>query len=337
MLRQIARSVAVEPAPRFRGQPDAAPKDEVILGTKQIWIGSGATLAKVYLVFEMYNGGTRPLEVTGVELVAPRLPVERAINRVQRVEIVSSALAPKNRVAVIPRRSRAKGAILLDSPGNLIPAMTLRINAVGLAAPITAQLEGYELIPIRKPPPPDPYVGRVAVALKGFLGGIWLTNPLDKEDSDATTLVGLGARATYYFNSIIGVEGDMAAGRAGEARFNDVDYNGVQGDIVRSAGFARVRFGALLRVGSGDITPTLRIGVGAQGASHTAELRDGGVFMDVPEVGFELDFLWYFGAGVDVELSESFTGGIGISGLGGICGDSRSLEAGVHLAYSWKP
>jgi hypothetical protein len=50
-----------------------------------------------------------------------------------------------------------------------------------------------------------------------------------------------------------------------------------------------------------------------------------------PDVGFEVDFLWYFGAGVDVRLGESFVAGAGISGIGGCYSDSRSLEAGIHL------
>jgi hypothetical protein len=56
-----------------------------------------------------------------------------------------------------------------------------------------------------------------------------------------------------------------------------------------------------------------------------------------PDVGFDMDFLWYFGAGVDVRLGESLMVGFGITGNKPVESPGRAIEAGVHLGYSWKP
>ena len=56
-----------------------------------------------------------------------------------------------------------------------------------------------------------------------------------------------------------------------------------------------------------------------------------------PDVGFDVDFLWYFGAGLDVRLGESFVAGFGITGNKMVRSLSLGLEAGAHLGYSWKP
>jgi hypothetical protein len=212
--------------------------------------------------------------------------------------------------------------------------MNLVATTLGQVAPLAAQVSGYELIPIRRP---GPYVGRVAVALKGLVGGAWLVNPLDNTQTDATTVLGAGVRGTYYFNANLGVEGEAVFATTGWSRFGEVEYGGMQGDLARSADLGRVLFGGLVRIGNGDITPTLHFGVAVQGASHTAEFVDNGVFMAPPDVGFELDFLWYFGAGVDVKLSSSFFIGFEVSGVGGIYSNARSFEAGAHIGYSWKP
>jgi hypothetical protein len=103
-----------------------------------------------------------------------------------------------------------------------------------------------------------------------------------------------------------------------------------------------VSFGGVIRMGVRRYIPVVRVGLGLQGASHNAEFEVGGVRMAGPDVGFEVDGLLTFGSGIDVRLGGSFVAGIGVSavlvaknlGENGVAG---SIEAGVHLGYSWKP
>jgi hypothetical protein len=82
--------------------------------------------------------------------------------------------------------------------------------------------------------------------------------------------------------------------------------------------------------------PVARVGLGLQGASHNAEIEVGGQRMAGPEVGFEFSLLVNIGAGLDIRLGRHFTAGINLAGTGQ-GSELHSLEAGVHLAYSWKP
>jgi hypothetical protein len=113
-------------------------------------------------------------------------------------------------------------------------------------------------------------------------------------------------------------------------------FNGQQGDLLRSAKLGRVSFGGALRLSSGRYIPVLRLGLGLQGASHTAEMEVGGVRMAGPEVEFEFNPLWFFGAGMDTRLGSHLVAGVGLLVEQLVGSSSRSLEAGVHLGYSWK-
>jgi hypothetical protein len=178
--------------------------------------------------------------------------------------------------------------------------------------------------------------GRGSLHVQAMFGGIWLANPQDK-DLDATSVKGLGARVTCGINRHVAFEADVVGASSGESRFEGVDFNGQQGDFFRSTKLGRVTLGGVLRMGMRRYIPVARVGLGLKGASHNAELEVGGVRMAGPEVGFELNPLWFFGAGVDTRLGSHIVAGVGLSVEQLVGSSSRSLEAGVHLGYSWKP
>jgi hypothetical protein len=141
---------------------------------------------------------------------------------------------------------------------------------------------------------------------------------------------------TYGFNRYVGLEADVVGASSGESRFEGVDFNGQQGDLLRSAKLGRVTLGGVIRMGVRRYIPVVRVGLGLQGASHNAEMEVGGVRMTGPDVGFEFSLLVNIGAGLDIRLGDHFTAGINFTGTGK-GSELYSLEAGVHLGYSWKP
>jgi hypothetical protein len=92
-------------------------------------------------------------------------------------------------------------------------------------------------------------------------------------------------------NRYFAFEAEVIGASSGDARFEDQNYNGQQGDLLRSAKLGRVALGGVLRMGMRRYIPVARVGLGLQGASHNAEIEVGGQRMPGPEVGFEFSLL----------------------------------------------
>ena len=178
---------------------------------------------------------------------------------------------------------------------------------------------------------------RVTLHLTAVAGGIWLSDGLQTNRLDPTSLTGFGARVTYGFNRYFAFEADSIGASTGEARFGDATFEGMQGELMRSASLGRVKTGAVIRFGSRTV-PTLRIGVGAQGASIDSRFLIDGSQVSGPGSSFDFNLLGYFGAGVDFRLGEHFVAGFGLSAEQLASSDVRSsIEAGLHIGYGWKP
>jgi hypothetical protein len=243
-------------------------------------------------------------------------------------------------------RVEPRGGTLAEiAPGEeVVGLLMVNANALAPGAPVVKVLgtpalqprgvaaELYEFV---KATPP--FIPTMSLHVQVLGGGIWLANPQNDKDLDPTSVKGLGVRVAYHMFKPLSIEVDVVGASSGESRFEGVDFNGQQGDLLRNAKLGRVSFGGALRMSSGPYIPVLRLGLGLQGASHTAELEVGGVRMPGPEVGFEFDALWYFGGGLDLRLGDSFVLGAALSFDKLVSGPSRSFEAGVHLGYSWKP
>lgn len=177
---------------------------------------------------------------------------------------------------------------------------------------------------------------RVTLHLMAVAGGIWLADGLGQGRLDPTSLTGFGARVTYGFNRFLGFEAEVIGAGTGEARFGDTGLNGMQGDLLRSASLGRLQVGPVVRFGRKTV-PFMRIGVGAQGASIGSRFLVDGNDAPGPDSSFEFNLLGYFGAGVDFRLGEHFVAGFGLSAEQLASSDSRSIEAGIHFGYGWKP
>ena len=152
----------------------------------------------------------------------------------------------------------------------------------------------------------------------------------------------VGARATYGFTRHFSIEAELMGARTGsDARFDNVSFNDVDGDLVRSVSLGRLQAGVVGRIGH-RLVPTLRLGIAGQGTSHDAELITPSGVMPGPDSSLKFTMFIAAGLGIDVHVGSSLLLGAGLSGLtllGG--GESdlfrRGLQIGVHLGYAWKP
>jgi hypothetical protein len=235
-------------------------------------------------------------------------------------------------IAKIGQGEEAVGWMVVNS--NIVAAgpLTVRVAGPNGVQPLVATAQKWDWVPH------EPEFERtVSLHAQALVGGIWLANPQNDKDLDPTSVKGLGVRVAYHLFELLSVEVDVVGASSGESRFEGVDFNGQQGDLVRSAKLGRVSFGGALRLSSGRTIPVLRLGLGLQGASHNAEMEVGGVRMAGPDIGFSLKGFWSIGAGLDMRLGDHFVGGVGVS-FDQLVGDpSSSLKAGIHLGYSWKP
>ena len=77
--------------------------------------------------------------------------------------------------------------------------------------------------------------GRVSVQVQALGGYIWLYDGLQLGETEAASFRGLGARVTYGFTRLLSFEAELIGARTGsDARFDDVSFNDVDGDLVRS-------------------------------------------------------------------------------------------------------
>ena len=187
--------------------------------------------------------------------------------------------------------------------------------------------------------PPSKYAGRVTLSAWGSYGAVWLTEDVGANRTAATRLEALGARVTYAFNQYLHAEASAALARSGDAEFQGATLNAMTGDLVRSATLGRLQIGALVRWGT-TVLPTMRLGIGVQGASVNADFTPGGGSM-MQSSSTEFGVFFSVGAGVDVWLVKDVLllgTGLFVERVSGAETLYRqSAGAGLHLGYAWKP
>lgn len=132
----------------------------------------------------------------------------------------------------------------------------------------------------------------------------------------------------------------MVGGFTGDIRFDGVNWNAMEGDILRDAQFGRFLIGGQLRFG--DIfQPHARFALGAQVVQHSSRfMPDSGGEREGPDGGVALDLLWSVGVGMTVRIKEHWTAGVEVSGLGvaqALNSDALrgGFEAGLYFGYGW--
>jgi hypothetical protein len=317
-------------------------------GGVHVEIGRGVWVdGEFWTKFSIYNTDWRPYHLANVQVTNKNgwiVPVEDIeVDRLAAVPPDATG-APAGLIAAVLPGHRAEGIMRLPDVAYGVEPQA--INFRGSTGPHMLLTIAEEPVWIYVPKRQEEIErekrekaarGWLSLQAQGLAGFLWLANPLETEKLDATSVIGLGVRFTYSVMSFLFFEAAAVGARSGESRFADVMFDGVQGDLLRSAKLGRMQGGFLMYFSDSSYRPFIRAGLGLQGASHTAELEVGGVRMPGPEVGFELNPLWFFGAGVDMRLGSHIVAGVGLSIEQLVGSSSRSIEAGVHLGYSWKP
>jgi hypothetical protein len=268
-------------------------------------------------------------------------------SRAELVAVGSPAQPEEGIIAWIPPGKRARMVIAIpDAARGRFTSMQIHISEPhGLNAVMGEAEHWYEWSPLFKPATPEQMEekrreeearGRVSVHLQAIVGAIWLTDGMGGSQPDAATLTGLGVRGTYSVNRLFAFEAGVMGAKTGEASFADRTVGGMQGELARSASLGRVQLGGVVRLGY-RIIPTMRLGVGLQGAGYDTELMAAGGHVPGPESGLEINGLWYFGGGVDIRLGRYLSAGIAGSFEQLVSSEVRSVGAGIHLGYSWNP
>ncbi len=245
--------------------------------------------------------------------------------------------------AIIPPRSSVRGIVLIpDGVQADIDKWRLRFFAPKATRPLIAATQRIDWVPIpHKEAVRRRRAKQVAVIVGVVTGAYWLNDGDGQGLSDGTFLTAVAVRYLQGFHKNFAFEAEGMGGKTGEAEFKNMSWNGMNGDVARSATFGRVRVGGLLRLGDKYI-PTVRLGLAGQGTSHSSLFSTGATSMDGPGSSFDFSALLDFGIGFDVRVGEHFLAGVAasmvnvLSGPGGNDG-FQSLELGMHASYAWSP
>ena len=284
------------------------------------------------LVFELHNRDPLPYRIQELKL----LDEFKLKDHAGQIKVgLDEQSAPDGLLAVVGPREKVLIGVSVHEPDTVGNFMHLALREPGGFRPVTrdnVRTWVWE-------EPPDAKAGIVTLSAWGSYGAVWLTEDVGANRTAATKLEVLGARVTYAFNEYIHVEASAALARSGDAEFQKATLNAMTGDLVRNATLGRLQVGGLLRWGK-TFMPTLRLGIGVQGASVNADFTpDGGSMTQSSST--EFGFFFSVGAGVDVWLVKGVlllgTGLFGerISGVETLY--RQSAGAGLHLGYAWKP
>jgi hypothetical protein len=324
-IRQMKGNPSEELSPM-----ETAVVDSSTLGVTTRSLRAGSALVGIY--FELENLTASEYPIGALRLLDAKISRDYTAG----VHFESSRSPPDNLLAVIPARGHLSGFTFVTTPLAIETPLSLLIRSGPTT--VAAQIQYWELVPRSAPTKPE-----LSLHVQAVGGAIWLGDGIDLEELDATTLKGLGVRVEYELSKRLSVEGELMGASTGDAEFRGVAYEGMQGDLMRSAALGRVQIGGVLRLGKKKIIPTVRLGLGLQGASHDAVFTPAAGASVEPDVGFELSAIVHFGAGLDVRLGEHFLAGAGVTAIlvasrfTAEPASSNAIEAGLHLGYSWAP
>lgn len=176
---------------------------------------------------------------------------------------------------------------------------------------------------------------QLSITVHGLAGGYWLSDGAEQGMMSATSTTGVAVRITKGLFPNLAFEGEAVGGRTGSARFRDVSWNNMQGDIARQASFGRAQMAGVVRFGDKYVVST-RVGLAVQAASYDSEFSTTDASMTGPGSSFELDLLLSLGTGFEARIGNHWTIGAG-AGFSRAFDGPRVLEAGLHAGYRWLP
>ena len=283
------------------------------------------------VLLEVANLTSAPLPLTRLTV----LDDHRMAPTEQRVFLAEQQTpAPQDVITTLAGNTSAQLAVYIKNSACFVQSLGLQMSAQEEGAPRTVTERWFIPVDPEVPPPPE-NEGKLTINLQAIGGVIWLGDGLEQNKLEPTTLQGLSVRVSYGLHRLFSVETEIVGAGSGQASFNDMSYNNMDGTLHRSASLGRVQFAGVLRLGE-KIIPTLRLGVGLQGAGYDAELMTETGPKAGPESGLEFTTTLNFGAGLDVRLGDHLAAGFAASVISRGT-DPSSIEAGIHAGYAWKP
>ena len=318
----------------------------------------------LYAYYEVEVNRDTQYLLSDVRVTAKETDMEQNLADVATID--DHGLVDREHIARIPPRTRIRGTVVIPDARGLGSALRFMINTPDGVHPVIATLTGLayagpleEVVAraeeqLRREKAvideaeeqlrrdraarerAEAERGRVSLHVEALGGAIWLGDGLEQRKPTATSLTGLAVRAVYGFNQWVAFEGWIMGAGTGQARFTGMTIGEQDGTLVRSASLGRVQFGGVLRFGD-RIIPTVRLGLGLQGAGYDAELMTATGSEPVAESGLELTTTLNFGAGLDVRLGDHFAAGFAFSGVQQWAEGLQAIEAGIHVGYAWQP
>lgn len=244
--------------------------------------------------------------------------------------------SPSGAVAVVERSGSVNGVLSLpEATKHSIDNMRIEFLVRGMQPGVVAVGRWYTSNAAELDREMRAKQASLSMRLLG--GAFWTGDAVDGTDAIAGTSMG-GVAVRYqkgYLNGFA-LEIEGAGARTDQARFRDANWNGMQGEIARSASLFRFMAGGAARLGDRYVT-TVRLGIGIQATSYNSSFTTGSTTMEGPGAQFEIDGVWSFGASFDARLGKSWVLGLGATLSDGINTDARGLDAALHLGYRWNP
>ena len=255
----------------------------------------------------------------------------------EKVEFVPArgTATADDRIAVVPPWEQVTGMILVPSDITS-PLEALKVQPLGPAAmPMLVAAQIVELSPMLENERRRRSRARqFGVGVRVLGGGVWLAYGAGMDRLDVASITGLSFTFQKGYENGLAFEVEASGGRTGEARFQSVTWDGIAGDVARSALMGRLQAGAAMRLGDRYMT-TLRAGIGVQGMNYDSSFTDMDGTRSGPGSSFDIGFAVYMGAAFSARMGENWALGINSTFTEANSLQSRMLEFGLHIRYGW--
>lgn len=193
---------------------------------------------------------------------------------------------------------------------------------------------------------PDERWKQVALTVRGAYGVFPIDDTVFIDSARTVDMFVISVGVHKGFKKWWALEGDLTYGQTGTAVFNNLEIDGMTGDLSRRARFVRVLGAAVLRSGNYDFKTartnslfTARIGLGPQVISYDTSLATATGAVDIPEGIPDVHLLVSVGVGYTRRLGDHWS--LGLSGSLNpalfVGGSLVTADVGMFARYGWQP
>ena len=148
-------------------------------------------------------------------------------------------------LAVIPPNDTVQAFVAVEEAMSLGKYATVSL----LSASGSSRDEYIQLWPPPEREPPHPNENRLSIRAQAVGGIVQLDDGIGLDDEATTLSKGLGARVAYGVTKHLSIEGEFLFLTSGDVVFENVVWDGVEGDLMRTANLFRMQLGGGFQVG----------------------------------------------------------------------------------------